>query len=682
MTTRPLLIALAAGTATLQAHDLVAELQPLILTGKAEFMLGEAESASQGQTSREELLERPILRRGELLEAVPGLVVTQHSGDGKANQYFVRGYNLDHGTDFGVFVDGMPANFRAHAHGQGYTDLNFIIPEFIQQLDHRKGPFAARHGDLTTAGVAEFALVDELPRGFAGITLGENAYWRGVFGDSADAGAGVLTYGGEASWYEGPWALDQDSHRFNGMLRWHAGDEDNHFNVTLMGSQGEWRATDQIPLRAVIGGQLDRFGFIDPSNGGESQRYSLSTNFSRRERDTVVRGKAWAGYYDLDLFSNFTYFLEDPVNGDQFRQSDARGFAGADLAVDLESRLILGAATTYTFGFQTQNDWISDLGLARTYRRNDVTPVREDDVFVGSYSLYAEARTNWTDEFRTEAGVRGDVLASQVDSDLAANSGGDVAGIVVPKLNFIFSPGDHHEYYLNLGGGFHSNDPRGANLKIDPNSGQPAAAVDSLVRTWGTEIGTRSQWTQRFTTTVALWALTSDSELLYVGDAGNVEAGPATTRYGVEFAGYYRPSDWLGFDAELSLAEGRYQDSWASGGPWIENQVPLVLSSGVTLGAGEGFFGALRVRAFSERPLNATKGVQGSESFQVNARAGYRAERWELALDCLNLLDRADNDIEYYYTSRLPGEPAGGVDDVHFHPAEPRTLRASFTWYW
>jgi hypothetical protein len=673
------ILALALLTGVAAAQD---ALEPIVVTGKAENLLGEAQAASQGQSSREELLERPWLRRGELLETVPGLIVTQHSGDGKANQYFVRGYNLDHGTDFGTFVDGMPANYRAHAHGQGYTDLNFIIPEFVERLDYQKGPFAAHRGDLSTAGSAEFILVDELPRGFAGITMGEDNYWRGVFGDSVALGGGVLTYGGEASWYEGPWVLPEDVHRFNGLLRWHKGDEDNYFNVTLMGSQGEWRATDQIPLRAVQAGQLDRFGFIDPSNGGQSQRYSLSTNFGMRDGNFVVRGKAYAGYYDLDLFSNFTYFLDDPVNGDQFRQSDARAFAGADIAVDFENRSLFGAETTYTLGFQTHNDWISDLGLARTRFRNEVTPVREDDVFTGSYSLYVQAKTKWNDWFRTEAAVRGDLFAFDVDSDLAANSGSDLDGMVVPKLNLIFGPWHDHELYLNLGGGFHSNDARGVTLKIDPNTGTPAAAVDPLVRTWGTELGVRSQWSDCLTTTVALWALFNDSELLYVGDAGNVDAGPPTTRYGVEFAAYYRVADWFSFDGEVSLAEGRYNDIWATGGPWIENQVPVVVSSGFTLGEERGLFGAMRARYFSERPLTATKGVQSSDSFQVNARVGYRWESCEVALDCLNLLDRADNDIEYYYASRLPGEGAAGVEDIHFHPAEPRTLRASVTWYW
>ncbi len=657
-------------------------LDPLVITGKAENLLGVALSASKGQSDRKELLERPYLRRGELLEVVPGLIATQHSGDGKANQYFVRGYNLDHGTDFGLFVDGMPANYRAHGHGQGYADINFLIPEFVERLDYQKGPFDPRLGDLTTAGAAEFSLVDSLERGFAMLTLGEDAYFRGVFGHSVEAGSGILTYGGEANSYDGSWVLDGNSHRFNGILRWHTGDEENFFNVTLLGSQGEWDSTDQVPERAITGGLIDRLGFIDPTVGGDSQRYSLSMNWGRRCEDVVWRANAYAGYYDLDLYSNFTYFLDDPVNGDQFRQSDQRVFFGGEIAATLEDRSLFGAETDYTVGFQSRNDYIWDLELARTRNRLDVNPVREDDVFTGNYSLFAGATTVWNDWFRTEAGLRGDLFYFDVDSDRPVNSGDEWDGIVVPKLNLIFGPWANTEYYLNLGGGFHSNDARGIFTRIDPNDGvTPVAPVDPLVRTWGAELGSRSQWTDCFTTTVALWWLYNDSELLYVGDAGNVDAGPSTTRYGVEFAAYWRPSDWFGFDAELALSEGRYDNVYPTGGPWIENQVPVVLSTGLTFGHDTGWFGALRARYFSARPLTADQVIESEDSFQVNARLGYRWENCELALDCLNLLDRNDNDIEYYYTSRLPGEAAAGIDDIHLHPTEPRTLRATLTWF-
>ncbi|MCW1884805.1 TonB-dependent receptor plug domain-containing protein [Luteolibacter flavescens] len=672
------LAALALLTATSSAQD---ALEPLVVTGEAENLLGEADSASKGQSDREELLERPYLRRGELLEVVPGMIVTQHAGGGKANQYFVRGYNLDHGTDFGIFVDGMPANYRAHGHGQGYADMNFLIPELVGRLDYEKGPFDARMGDLTTAGAAEFSLVKSLERGFASVAYGEDDYFRFVIGDSVKAGIGTLTYGGEATYYNGPWVLEEDAHRFNGMLRWHTGDEDNFLDFTLLGYQAEWTSSDQIPERAILTGQLDRYGFIDPTNGGQSQRYSLSMNWGRLDGDTRWRGNAYVGYYDLDLYSNFTYFLDDAVNGDQFRQSDQRVFFGGEVSATLEKRSLFGAETDYTLGFQTRNDVIWDLELARTRARADVNPIRTDDVFTGSYSVFAATKTKWNDWFRTEAGVRADAFHFDVDSDTAANSGNEWDAIAVPKLNLIFGPWDNTEYYLNLGGGFHSNDARGLFTRIDPNDGvTPVAPVDPLVRTWGTELGVRHQWGDCFTTTAALWYLYSESELLYVGDAGNVEAGPSTDRYGIELAGYWRPNDWFTLDAEVALSQGRYTDT--SAGPWVENQVPFVISSGMTLGEALGPYGALRLRYFSERPLTANKGVESEDSLQVNLRAGYRLENWDFAIDVLNLLDREDNDIEYFYTSRLPGEPAAGIDDVHLHPAEPRTIRASVTYYW
>lgn len=668
----------------LRAHPEVLHtmLEDLVVSGKAEDATGRTETASAGQASREELLERPYLRRGELLEVVPGMVVTQHSGSGKANQYFVRGYNLDHGTDFAVSVDGMPANLRSHAHGQGYADVNHLIPEFIGHLDYTKGPFAAESGDLSTAGSAKFTLVDTLPYGFATMTVGEDSYFRAVAGDSFQLGAGTLTIGGEASYNEGPWVLPEDAHRFNGLIRWSAGKDEDTLSLTLMGSDGQWRSTDQIPSRAIIDGTVDRFGFIDPTDGGESRRYSLSANFTRRAGPVLWEGNAYVGYYDLDLFSNFTYFLEDPVNGDQFRQSDERIFAGANLKGTVENLTWFGHETKVSGGFQTHHDWINDLALAHTKDRIDLSTVRVDDVFSANYSLWSEVETRWTPWFRSVAGLRADAFVFDVDSDLPANSGSETDAIVSPKLNLIFGPWAKNEIFVSAGTGFHSNDARGTTLHVDPVTGDPAQPVDPLVRTWSTELGWRGRPTPKLATSVALWMIGSDSELIYVGDAGNVEPGGATTRLGVEAAAYYRPTDWLAIDGELALSQGRYDDSTAAGGPWIENQVPVVFSSGITAGAKTGWFGALRSRWFSARPLTADKQFESSESFQVNARVGYRTEFWELALDGFNLLDRNDNDIEYYYASRLPGEPAGGVDDYHIHPAEPRSVRLSATWRW
>ncbi|BCU75972.1 TonB-dependent receptor [Luteolibacter sp. LG18] len=678
------LLLLAALTPALRAHDgvLGAMMEDMVVTGKAEDVLGEATTSSTGHASHEELMERPYLRRGELLETVPGMVVTQHSGSGKANQYFVRGYNLDHGTDFGVFVDGMPANLRSHAHGQGYADTNFLIPEFIGRLDYTKGPYAAENGDLTTAGTAKFSLVDSLEHGFLSLTAGEDSYFRAVFGDSLKAGSGILTLGLESSYNEGPWVLPEDAHRLNGLVKWHRREGDDEVSVTLMASDGKWRSTDQIPQRAVDMGMIDRFGYIDPTDGGDSQRYSLSADFKHRDGNVLWEGNVYAGFYHLDLFSDFTYFLNDPVNGDQFRQSDERIFGGANLKATLEGLFWFGHETRVSGGFQTHNDWILDLGLANTYRRADLSVVREDDLYSGNYSLWGEAETKWTSWFRTVAGLRADAFAFSVNSSLAANSGTEADFMVNPKLSLIFGPWDKNEFYVNAGTGFHSNDARGTTLHVDPSTGLPTAPVDPLVRTFGTELGWRAHPTKTLATSLALWTIQSDSELIYVGDAGNVEAGGATTRIGVEATAYWRPCDWISVDGELAVSQGRYDDPNLSGGPWIENQVPVVLSTGLTLGEKTGWFGALRSRWFSARPLTADKHFESSESFQVNARAGYRTECWELAVDVFNVLDRADNDIEYYYTSRLPGEPLGGVDDYHIHPAEPRSVRVTATYRW
>ncbi|MEZ0390152.1 MAG: TonB-dependent receptor plug domain-containing protein, partial [Verrucomicrobium sp.] len=333
------LVALAALVAApLFAQDPTQELSTVTVVGKAEDLLGEATAASKGQTSSEELLSRPVLRRGEILEAIPGMIVTQHAGGGKANQYFLRGFNLDHGTDFATSIDGMPMNMRTHAHGQGYTDLNGLIPEVVRSLDYVKGTYTAANGDLSTAGSANFNLFDFLDRNIASFEIGENNYYRGLIAGSIRLDSPVapaegplvtgaknagknpqpvspegpiqgLTYALEYNTYDGPWALPEDFQRWNGLLRYFNGTEDDYFTATLMGYKGEWNSSDQIPNRAIKDGRIDRFDNVDPTTGGESQRYSLNVAWQTTDGDVVTKGNVYGIYYDLDLFSNFTYFL-------------------------------------------------------------------------------------------------------------------------------------------------------------------------------------------------------------------------------------------------------------------------------------------------------------------------------------------------------------------------------------
>ena len=680
----------------------VVDLEEIVVTGKADDLLGIVPSASQGQASAEDIARRPYLRRSEILETVPGLITAQHAGGGKATQYFLRGFNLDHGTDFATSIDGMPMNLKTHAHGQGYTDLNPLIPELIQQVNYVKGTYTAANGDLSTAGSADFLLFDVLPHDIVSAEFGSYGWYRGLIAGSLDLSRApstavnasaknpapvtatdpeTLTYALEYNTYEGPFDLSEDFERWNGFLRYYRGDVDNHFAATLMGYRGTWTSSDQIPQRAIDRGIISRLGFLDPTNGGESQRYSLNLEWASREGDVVTRANVYGIYYDLDLFSNFTYFLDYPDQGDQFEQAEQRWIFGGNIARTWEKQSFAGKEADFTFGLQTRHDLIDGIGLWRTHERDRFKNIRQDDVYEASIGVYADSVVRWNDWFRTQVGLRGDVFYFDTASNLAANSGDDLDAIISPKVSAIFGPWHDTELYLNFGTGFHSNDARGVSTVIDPNTNERISTVDPLVRTMGAEVGIRTQAIPKLTSTLTFFWLESDSELVYVGDAGLNEAGPGSRRFGVEWSNYWRPTDWFSMDAEVALTHGRFVD--AGNDDHIPASVPVMFSGGVNFGAqgdADGFFANIRARAFGRRPLIEDNSVKGKSSFLVNAGVGYRRKNWEAAVECLNLFDRNDNDIEYYYTSRLPGEPAGGVDDIHLHPTEPRSIRLRVTY--
>ena len=660
------------------------------VTGKAEDLLGQTAAASNGQASSEDLLARPILRRGEVLESIPGLIVTQHAGDGKANQYFLRGFNLDHGTDFATDIEGMPMNMRTHAHGQGYTDLNLLIPEMVENLDYVKGTYSAANGDLSTAGSASFHYFDTLPGNFVSVEAGEHNYLRGLLAGTLDMTPAAengtlhrgLTYGLEYNYYDGPWKLPEHSAREAMFLRYFDGNEDNHLSVTFMGYHGQWTSSDQVPQRAISEGLIPRFGYIIPTDGGSSQRYSLNILWRRIDGDVTTTANLYGLYYDLNLFSDFTYFLADPLHGDQFNQREKREVFGGNVARTWEHQTLLGKEAQYTLGFQTRSDFIPSISLYPTKDRQRLGRFSEDRVFESSAALYGEGTVHWNDWFRTVTGLRGDLYYFDVHSNLATNTGSEWAGIVSPKFSAVFGPWQKTELYLNYGMGFHSNDARGVNTTVSATTGAALDPATPLVRTQGAEFGVRTQAVPHLTSTLALYWLKLDSELVYDADVGENTPGPPSERYGIEWSNYWRPAGWFGLDAELALTHSRFTDT-SAGQNLIPQSVPLMFAGGITLGAqggADGFFASLRARAFGKRPLE-NNAYSDRPSFLVNGSIGYRHKNWEAALECLNILNRADNDIAYYYASRLPGEAAGGVNDVHLHPTEPRQFRLKMT-YW
>lgn len=655
------------------------QLDPFLVPGRATDLIGTASSASQGIVGATELEARPFLRRGELLEVIPGVVITQHTGGGKANQYFLRGFNLDHGTDFAVSVDGMPVNLRSHAHGQGYADLNFLIPELVRQVDYNKGPFFAEVGDFSAAGSASFRQFDRLPEGFAQVTLGGNHFARFVAG-ATHTGPGNAATTGAVEWSQddGPWQVAENFERVNGFFRhrWTRGPAD--YRLTALAYRAAWRATDQVPQRAVESGGLDRFGTLDDSNGGKSERASLSFDATWSGADATTRFNAYAIHYRLNLYSNFTYALDDPDNGDQFNQRDRRVVLGGALTRAWSGRPG-GARSETAAGLQVRGDLIGELGLHRTALRARLGTVRDDTVDEWSAGAFVRNETHWTERVRTEAGVRFDGYHFDVTSDDPRNSGRASDRIASPKAGLVLGPWSLTEVYLNAGFGFHSNDARGATIRVDPADGvTPAEPVTPLARSRGAELGVRTAMVRGLVSSLTVWALELDSELVFVGDAGGTEPTGRTRRLGLEWTNFWRPRPWLALDADAALTHARYRDD-AGGGRRIANSIGRVVTAGASLGGGHGLVGGLRLRYFGAQPLREDNAFRAPSSITFNGRVGWRAKRWELSADVLNVFDRRNHDIAYAYASRLPGEPAEGVDDVHFHPAEPRTLRVTLT---
>lgn len=671
-------VALAGGI-----HTPEKTLATIVVEGDLSAQLGSAESANQGTVSRKQLENRPLSRTGEMLEVIPGMIVTQHSGDGKANQFFLRGFNLDHGTDFRTTVIGMPVNMPSHAHGQGYSDLNFLIPELVRSIQYKKGTYYAEEGDFSAAGAAAFDYVRALPKGLASMEAGQNRYRRALLANSTEAGPGTWLYAMETVRHDGPWDLPENYRRYNGVLSysWKSGADD--FRITGMAMDSSWTATDQVPKRAVDAGLIGRFGFVDPTDGGDTNRYSLSGDWRRGVEDGMLRMNTYLIRSRLNLFSNFTYFLDDPANGDQFNQAERRTAAGINLG-RVWVHALAGYDAETTVGVQVRNDRVSPVGLYATAARQRLSTTREDRVKESTAGIFLSNTTAWHERFRTIAGMRADHYNVDVVSNIAANSGRADATIVSPKFSAVFTPAKNTELYLNWGRGFHSNDARGMTQTIDPKTGlasdadgNPISKATPLAKATGKEAGVRfAGLLSGLQTSLSLWQLNLASELLFVGDAGTTEASRPSRRTGIEIANYYQPAPGWMIDADLAWSRPRFMDLDPVG-RYIPGAIERTASIGITREQ-EPWSGGLRLRYFGGRPLIEDNSIRAGSSTLVNAKLGYAlTPRSKVIAEVLNLLNRKASDIDYFYESRLRAEP-GSAGDVHTHPAEPRVFRLAF----
>ena len=645
-------------------------IENILIKGRQIDLLGHSSSASEGIIGNAEILDRPLLRTGEILEFIPGMVVTQHSGSGKSNQYFLRGFNLDHGTDFANFVDGMPVNMRSHGHGQGYTDLNFIIPEIISQIDYQKGTYHANSGDFSAAGSARFGLQNSTSNEMA-LSLGKDAYQRLLAKGSIKAGAGNLLLATELQGYDGPWQdLSENTRKSNLVGRYAQQAASGQFTLTFMAYNNSWNAADQVPERAINSGLIDRFGSLDTTLGGKSSRYSLSGTWL----SDAWQANAYIINADLDLWSNFTYFLNDPINGDQFEQKDARTIYGGEVSHHWHQD-IGKVAADHLVGVQMRIDDIKELGLYNTKARQRLNTIREDEVLQGSVALFSQSSFALTENWVMHLGGRYDLMRARVTSDIADNSGKASDGIFSLKGGLSYQISSNWQTYFNLGQGFHSNDARGATSTKIPQTDEAIEPVDFLVRSKGAELGLRYFDFTTFNASVALWHLDMDSELLYVGDAGTNEPSRASRRYGLEVAAYYWLNRSWSLDTEFAITHSRFTEDEEDEGNHIDGALPLVLSMGLIYKSDNAWQTSLRLRHFGKRTLDSFNEERSASSTTLNVNMKYTFSKWQISVDLLNILNSKASDIEYFYASRLNNESTEGVEDRHLHPMEPRTFR-------
>ncbi|WP_017757431.1 TonB-dependent receptor [Pseudacidovorax intermedius] len=664
-------------------------LPEIAVKGPRDASIGTADSASEGAAEKASFQSRPKLRPGDIVEAVPGVVATQHSGDGKANQYFLRGFNLDHGTDFAMRVAGMPVNMPTHGHGQGFADLNFLIPELVSGVRYRKGPYFADSGDFSLAGSASLDYVSVLDSPFAEFTLGQNGLRRLLAAGSRTVDDQTWLGAVELEGNDGPWQVPEHLRKTNAVLRYSQGSASRGLSVTAMAYQSRWTSTDQIPQRLLDSGELSRFGSLNPTDGGRTRRLSLSASWFDKGPEGETELSAYAIDYRFGLFSDFTYFLANPAQGDQFEQTDRRRIYGAQ-ATHRRPNRIGGLDGILSVGAEWRGDRIGEVGLYPSQFRQRLGTVRNDEVSEDQIALHAQQLVELGANVRSYVGLRGTWLGYDVQGREpvygALNSGRGHQSLLSPKAGLAWTVAPAHELYLNAGQGFHSNDVRGATIQLDPQTGLPAERVPALVKGTGSELGWRFQPDERLSLTVAVWQLQLGSELVYVGDAGTTEPGRASKRHGVESTLRWQIDGRWRVEADLAWSRARFRGASPDGeGNFVDNAVERVAAAGVVWQQGP-WMATLRLRYMGPRALDTLDSVRSRPVTLLNFGGTYAVSRQlTLGLQVFNLAGRKGNDIEYFYASCTASEVlsdrcGGGIADRHVHPMEPRSVRLSARW--
>ncbi len=676
-------------------------IEQIVVLASRRNLLGVAATASQGSVTQKELELRPVYRLGQLLESVPGLAVSIHSGEGKAYQYLARGFNLDHGTDLANFVDDMPVNRPTNAHGQGYSDLNFLIPEMIDGLDYTKGTYYAAEGDFAAVASEHLKLANDLPNQLIASA--------GTLGDERIAGTGALHLAdgaallgaAEVSHLDGPFTPPNNFRKVAGGLRYVQGTATDGASLTALYYRGEGRLSTDQPARAVQEGLITRFGTLDPTDGNFSERESLSGHLAQSGNGWQFNTDAYAIHSLQTLWNDFTHFLNDPVNGDQEQQDETRTTLGGQAALTLHSH-VLGIESDSTWGIQGRYDTeYVDKRHTRDRHALDYCDVmgvpyvvgpfacNADRVQLGDTGAYFENATRWTGWFRTVLGLREEFYNATDRSLLSGFKGIGAQTMLQPKASIIFGPWEATEFYISAGRGFHSDDARGV-FQTLPLEGIPGVShrTPLLAKADGEEIGLRSTILHDLSVQLAVFEIEFASELVYDQDMGMDQANAPSKRRGIEASAQYRPFPWIEVNTDLAATKARFAtgnpSSYGLDGLHIANAPDFIGSFGLLVDRVGAWYGGLQWRILGTYPLNPDNVVRGRGYSEVNLDIGYRfGAGTKIQLSIYNLFNQKADAFDYDYVSRLPGEPAGGItderDDLQFHPLEPLSARLMLT---
>ncbi|MBU6527693.1 TonB-dependent receptor [Methylocystis sp. MJC1] len=701
---------------------------------KSSYRNAPVTSSSTRSFTGNQVTSRSYEQPGQALEIVPGLIVSQHSGAGKANQYFLRGFALDHGYDIGLTIDGMPINQASHVHSNGYADANFIIPELFSSVDVRKGPYFADEGQFSSVGAIHMQYLNSAPKGFVTATGGSFGYGRLLGVKSYAVGGGDLLMALELNNYNGPWERPDEQRKINGVARWSMGTETNGLAVTAMAYSNHWFATDQIPMHDVAMGLMSRWGTQDPSDGGNATRYSLSMRWSETNKTDFSRFEGYLIRTTTNLYDDFTYNLTNPLPlNDQVHQFDRRSMYGIN-ALHGWNYSFASKPVETRVGFQSRYDEIRN-GSGDSFFRQQYDEVRNDYLKNFSHGLWTDTTVYWTPWFRTTGGFRLDYVHGSVNSVLnpalapgwftgtpfilgTANDGQLGRWFTSPKAGAVFGPFQdiaHSEFFLNFGEGFREEDLRGSVAHWDPAAGAYGPNNQLLTKTRGAEAGVRAKPFPGLDTTLSLFWQDFDAENVFNGDAGVTGYGRPGRRLGFEWTGNYAPTTWINAYAEVTGTHARFRGSDApqqaaylqlvttgAGDPLFPFNIPgnapgnylmlapvWVAKSGIDLGEKTGWFGGLYYRYFGSRPLTEDGQIKSSAMATVNARVGYRLENgWKLQVDAFNITNNRSSAIDYGYGAfarqdyfLFPGYAGGsnGIMDRYFKPQDPPAVRLTLS---